>query len=593
MLSAGNGQPSSASASSTNGSAASQESNPITIIDRRLLGQSVDKWDTEVLNNTSRKYHSIEVATGLRGPGNALIADFYNWKDPLGLNDARRRKWINVRPPSGCANDKEWKNQLGTLDYLRLGRDKNAALTTLINTRGFPNWFYWPNTDQNPYVASDLEELKQLASDWILYTHYTVRNFDQSHLPSAGSTSPLEQRSAVVLSELRWQNCDGTSVRPVLPLPGEGLPEINYWEIGNEPNFPLAGFDLSPAQYATRYGVLNTSDPNYTGITNSMIDMDILIHGQKTIKVGPTLMGNSSNQSYLQELKNSGAHLDFVSYHPYTSIFGYWYSEKYTQLPNIAAKWDKDDYKFLRDKMSRIYGNQNYFASQIRNFYPDVELLATEWNPTSWEGSWTLYWREKSMAQALGVMETVFSFARIGVSQAHFYTLPTANESGAHITNPAYKTMDFMQDQLFDNASNSYLLASYDNDSPATTNYRGYAAQNSSSGRVSLWGLNWGTASTTIDFSLDLSNLYSYTMTECYQLSAPSILAGSINDPMAPPLTEELQIVQTPMSLTWNNGQINYSMTVPHSTWIACFLTRAPGSSIFSAYLPVITNNSK
>ena len=165
------------------------EENVAKPIDRRLLGQSIDMWQTGILTNTaSNTYQTVEIATAVRGPGNGLIGDFYDWKDPLGIGDSRRRqgpltttlllpggRWNpwdeQISPPrSYCTNVNEWENQVGTLDFLRLGRNKNVDLNIIVNTKGIPNWYYWPNITDNLYVTTDLNELKQLASDWVLYT---------------------------------------------------------------------------------------------------------------------------------------------------------------------------------------------------------------------------------------------------------------------------------------------------------------------------------------------------------------------------------------------------------------------------------------
>ena len=298
----------------------------------------------------------------------------------------------------------------------------------------------------------------------------------------------------------------------------------------------------------------------------------------------------SNSVDYLTELKNYGARVDFVSYHPYDHIFGYWNSTGHTSLPDNANVWTESNKAYLRDQISGIFDAQNAKAVAIRNIFPDVELLSTEWNPSSWEASWYLDWREKSMAQALAVMETIFSFSRIGVSQAHYYTLPTGPNT-TDTTHPTYKTFQFLKDHL-----GNTLLQSYDNGSPATTYNRGYVIQDNSSGTVSLWGLNWGDSSATIDFSLTVSGLYNYSMTGCYDLTAPSLLHGKVNggltNDFAPPLTQTLPINYTPTSSFWNNGLINYSMNISKASWIACFITRTPKGPIWTVSLPIIIKSS-
>jgi hypothetical protein len=460
----------------------------------------------------------VIVANSLRGPGNGLPADFYNWQDPYGFHDpSRRRTWTptptpqSPNPATPTPSPTTWGryyisqpaelsctpnppigeqiNQIGTLDFLRLGRDQGRGLIFIVNTRGFPNWYNWPYVDVyngNDYVTTDLNKLEQLASDWVLYTHYTVQRFNTSHTPDPQSADPLEQRSAEIVNNLiHWQYCDGQPARPVLPEPGEWLPEPIYWEIGNEPEFTLGGVSFSASQYFTRYGVWRTPTPGptpvglpdpatYVGLTNALLKMDWQIHGRTTIKVGPTLMKPNSvdnnNNSYLNQLVGNGGKVDFVSYHPYDNIYGYWYCgsstcytyyQAGTPLPNNANTWTSAQKASLRDKISLIYYNQQQLYIDAGNRAPGAESLVTEWNPSHWRASWSLYWRGKSMAQALGVMETVFSYARLGVRQAYFYTLPGLDATTSH---PTYKTFAFLKEHLGDR-----LLKVYDNNNPNCT----------------------------------------------------------------------------------------------------------------------------
>ena len=144
------------------------------------------------------------------------------------------------------------------------------------------------------------------------------------------------------------------------------------------------------------------------------------------------------------------------------------------------------------------------------------------------------------MAHALASLETIFSFVLAGVDQAYYFTDPTF---GGATTNPTYKTFEFLKTHL-----GSVLLKSYPTDSTTFKyhDYRGYVAQDND-GTITLWGLSWGDITTTVNVQVDnLSPLYTYTLTGCHKLIAPSLLHGALGDENAPPLSQELQITFTP-----------------------------------------------
>ena len=286
--------------------------------------------------------------------------------------------------------------------------------------------------------------MKSLAAEWILYTHYTVKHFSVGHAPSSSSTDPLERDSALIYDKIRWQNPGDTQSRDRLPDPGERLPELTYWEIGNEPNYALAGLSLNPDLYLARYGVVNGSQV-VDGITNHMIARDKSIHdGRQTIKVGPALMSPEKSEGffpYVDELSTNGAEVNFISYHPYNRIFGTWASKKITlstscykipastpyiyrnytysstsELPDKASDWTGSHIAYLQRNIRYIQLYQYNWANSAKDSSSGAELLATEWNPGDSWSSFNLTWRSKSMAHALASMESVFSFARSGVT---------------------------------------------------------------------------------------------------------------------------------------------------------------------------------
>lgn len=559
-----------------------------------LLGQTLDTYNSAVYESGANPQLSVAVARSLRGPAAGLYGEFFSWIDPLGLDDPRRRldPAAGEPPPgyAGCPSPpppavNESANLLGTLDFLRLNSDRQAAPLFVVNARGLANWFAWPDPQQNPYITTDLAELQALAGDWVFYTQYVLRRFDQSRPPSESSSDPLERRAARLLARLRWQNCGGSNPRALLPAPGESaLPAALDWEIGNEPNYPLAGFSLSPQEYARRYQALAAR----------IVAEDRSLHGgNRSLRLGPVLMAPDAGDDqkfapYMQALlaqfpDPAQRPIDFISYHPYTILYGYWSYAAQTgewftvrrdaagelaRLPDDAAAWEADPQvgqEFLRRRLSGLYGQHAAWAETIRA-YGAPRLVASEWNPSSWQSTFFLKWRAKSMAQALGVLETVFSFARLGVEQAHYYIYPSVN---GDTQQPVYQTFEFLQAHLGDR-----LLGWAGGDQD---NWRAYITRDSQTGELLLWGLNWGATPQTIDFQVqNLPTCLVYRNDgSLYELAAPSLLHGALDEPGAPPLPAALSVQTRPAPSGDFLGQAQVALELQPNSWAAYPLQQA------------------
>ena len=77
-------------------------------------------------------------------------------------------------------------------------------------------------------------------------------------------------------------------------------------------------------------------------------------------------------------------------------------------------------------------------------------------------------------------METIFSFARLGIEQAHYYIYPSVD---GDTQQPTYQTFQFLEAHLGDR-----LLgwAGAEGDE-----WRAYITRDSQSGVLMLWALNW------------------------------------------------------------------------------------------------------
>ena len=96
---------------------------------------------------------------------------------------------------------------------------------------------------------------------------------------------------------------------------------------------------------------------------------------------------------------------------------------------------------------------------------------------------------EATMAHALGTVEEVFSFARLGISDAHYWLWP--GDPYDWTEQPVYKAYEGLRDHMGDT-----LLMYFDRQSPPLHNAR------TNTGQIAVWGLNF---SNSIDASLQLS----------------------------------------------------------------------------------------
>ena len=116
-----------------------------------------------------------------------------------------------------------------------------------------------------------------------------------------------------------------------------------------------------------------------------------------------------------------------------------------------------------------------------------------------------------SMAQALGIAETVFSFAELGISKANYLIYPSATDPSAYWspTNtglPAYQTFVALRDHMGDTLVSSWYGNGIDAAHSSNSSVRLYVTKNSLTGEVDLWGLNFSNSSNTT-VTVDLSDL--------------------------------------------------------------------------------------
>lgn len=341
----------------------------------------------------------------------------------------------------------QWgSNRTSILQYLRYARDRNSYLQMLVNTRGIgtgndSEWHnVWAYTDQTP------ETLAALAADCVYYCNVLVQNRRQGDV-----LTPEEQN---LLDSLSW----GTDDK--LLLPGEAaVSRVTWWEIGNEPEGPYPPPALTPADYANRYGI----------ISSAMIVRD------PTIKVGPGCMTANNGNAWLDAvLASPNNRVDLVAYHPYGNLYGITRDNTGGSLdPILLGKG------VVVQKQLQANARQKIVDRLVANNRPaDTPLILSEWNASSWEGSY-YYGLGQTVAQALGTAENVFSFIEMGIVAAQFWDQPNIpNKVGLEI--PNFKVFKALQAYLPDRLIDSLIDGSF----------RLYTTRDSRYQRLILWAIN-------------------------------------------------------------------------------------------------------
>lgn len=371
--------------------------------------------------------------SSVRGIAGGLDADTYNWKDMSGQGVGH----------TGTPGPDEPT----TLMWMRRVRDHQPATPIItVNCRGTGPLessgycrFYYSDTTLPPLVT--------LAADWVRYVNFI--------LPAYREGDALPPAHQAVLDSINWYG------RPKLLTPGEATtPPVAYWEIGNEPELAqpscTAGapmFSLTSAEYVSRY----------KSLTEAMRSVD------PTIKVGPCTIDEPYS---LALMSDPAARVDFVSYHQYGPL--YWYAKAYG---DTAASAESGLRSMKQSQMGRYTDVRNNIASAGRD--PDaIPLIISEWNPSSWE--WETKSQARRMAHALGVAETVFTFAELQLLAAQYWSFPTVGVDTTEA--PGYRVFQMLRQHLGDT-----LVSSYSDG----LNFRLYVTRDSATDDLAVWALNF------------------------------------------------------------------------------------------------------
>lgn len=460
--------------------------------------------------------------TSNRGVAGGLYADTYNWMNQTGMG---------VGDPGSPGN--------ATLTHLQYARDHNSEQIITVNTRATGTG---SSTSVFQYTDGTPANLAALAGKWVTYTNLIAPSYVQG--------DALPANYAGIVNSLQWGG------QATLRSPGEApTRKVTYWEIGNEPDVGITdngvystgdGFLLTPAQYVG----------NYKTITSAMLAAD------PTIKVGPAMTrayGTERNPYLMALLADQDARIDFINYHPYTELFGEYragggwpaVSDLQARLKNIRNQ-QQGEYDMVYDDIQTNNDERYWDWGQFKWIYPNPQrnpnmpVMASEWNPGSYQVSGGMPGR--TMAQALGAAETLFTFAQLqNMTAAQFWLWPTSHSEGAYI--PMYKMFEGLQQHMGDT-----LLDTLVDDNKSI---RLYTTKDSQSGEVTVWGLNFSdTTSQTLQLSL--SNLPALPQGYHYLISLMRL--ANVDGSQTHLLDLTSSQAGVPMSIDWLTSNLTGSM---------------------------------
>lgn len=368
-----------------------------------------------------------------RGIAGGMDADTYNWKDMSGQGVGHEGTPGPLVPT--------------TLMWMRSVRDYGPAIPVItVNTRGTgplasSGWCHFYYTDLS------VPPLATLAGDWVRYVNQVLPTYRE------GDTLPLGVSN--IIDSIDWYG------RPKLLSATEDVtPQVTYWEIGNEPELRLPWctpdkptHTISPAEYATRYKAIT----------------EVMLAADPTIKIGPCTIGETHSAAVLNDPE---AVVDFVSYHPYGPLYSY--ANTYGDTPETAEKALRH---VKQQQVDRWNSARDNILTSGRD--PDsILLMASEWNPSDWR--WECSGKDRRMSHAIGVAETIFTFAELEFFAAHYWSFPTSCAPTGEA--PGYKLFQMMQrhlgNTLVDSWGDGY-------------NFRMYTLHDSERHEYSVWGLNF------------------------------------------------------------------------------------------------------
>lgn len=413
-----------------------------------VRGQNPYRSGSGTFRNKTFEISSSAIA---RRPAVGLDADTYDWRD------------VN----SGVWNHGDRTTTLEFLEYCR-DYDVTPFFTANMIAGGY-------RMSNGPYYCQpDFNKAADLASDWVHYTNFILQNYRQ------GDTIPNSKDNDLLNSISNWEGKN-----KLLYAQGSVTPKVIYWEIGNEPELSnvsdfIYNHYLSPSTY----------DVYYRSISQAMLNVDL------HIKVGPCIINPSDKNGsalWLRRLAaNPQTQIDFVSYHQYHwgLQWAYNYYSTHPQAKQLFP--DNELYsKGLSQMKSYFQGHAEAARSILNNYNRSAEIRISEWSPTLWNSPVSL---QLSMAQALGIVEGIFTFVELDISSANFWEWPSEKPS----TYAMFEVLrDYMGDSLIINITDLGLNTD-------EADWRIYFTKNDKTGDVMIWGLNFNdTEQVHVELSLN------------------------------------------------------------------------------------------
>jgi hypothetical protein len=447
--------------------------------------------------------------TCARGIAGGLDADTYNWKDLSGQGVGH----------TGSPGP----NVHTTLEWMRLIRDHRSIPLVTINTKGIGPLsasgycrFY--------YTDTSIETLKKLAADWVRYVNFILPTYRQGD-----TLLPSDQ---AILDSINWGS------KPKLLEPGEApTPKVIYWEIGNEPEVALPWctpdvprVTLDGPAYASRYKAL----------AEAMLAVD------PEIKLGPCMLAPNPSLATLDAvLADHSIPVHFIAYHPYGPL------RTYALRDGDNARSAEAALRYVKTQQQAVCAN--VIASIVRSGRcpQDIALISSEYNPSSWE--WECSQQILQVSQALGLAETLFTYAELGLFAANYWSVPVWCADGTE--SPMYKVFKMMQKHWGEKLIDSYSDG---------LNLRVYTTWNSKTQELCLWCLNF---SNDCDKPVRLSLQGFGSASRVLQMRLQN-LSGTTslldrNDPpaSAPPVVEWVT-----SDLTGSISPSDFVVVLPHAT---------------------------
>lgn len=499
-------------------------------VSKGILGQASNVTSNPSGNTGNAQKWSIARKSSIRGPAGGLDADMYNWKNMSG-------SWVGHTGSPG-------ENVLTTLQWLKLARDYESEPVITVNARGIGPL---ASSGTCRFVYSDTSDatLTSLAADMVRYVNHILPTYRQ------GDTLPPADQA--ILDSIDWQG------RPKLLAPGEpATPRVVYWEIGNEPELGLpycndSGSPVvaqSPQEYARVYRI----------ISQAMLAVD------PAIRIGPciTHVAPGNTHPWLDAvLTDHQLPVNFIAYHPYGPL--YYAAMTFGDSPASAERGLRDIRRFLnRDYQGVI--ERITAAGRNRNH---IELLATEWNVSHWR--WIGAPQIRRQSHALGVAETLLTFAEQGIRHAHFWMFPSVPDG--HTETPGYKMFKKAQELWGD-----WFIASQEDGH----NFRIYTTWKSITNEHVYWILNFSESfDKTVEFSVP--NIGTVSRVTKHQLANVNGIT-SLFDSNNPTQANSHIIDWSVTDITSEVNTRSFEMTFPKAT-VTALVFRQP----FLRDLPVNT----